>query len=159
MFNLTHIVGGFIKLLGGTDKTPIGNAQDALKVNLRTSSGQEAGTTSNPLSVNIAGGVTLDVNLDGFSASNPDSVQTTGSIDGTKTGTKYGIVYNRRQQILAAHDRTELYTYADFGTINQRITRIDYTSATFPGIIVRRDFNYVLDGNRYKRTSSPWTVI
>lgn len=114
----------------------------------------------NPLPVNAAVSIgDIYVDLDGFSTTSPDSVQVTGSIDGTETGVKYGVVYNRRQQILDAHDRIESYTYADFGTKNQRIVRVDYTSATFPGIIVRRDFNYVLDGNKYRRTDSPWTVI
>lgn len=82
-----------------------------------------------------------------------------GSEDGTSSGTKYNFVYNVKQQILASHDRLETYTYADFGTKNQRITRIDYTSATFPAKIVRRDFNYVLDGVSYRLTTSPWSVI
>ena len=114
----------------------------------------------NPFPVNATVSIgDVKVDLDGFSNADPDSVQITGSIDGTKTGAKFGIVYNRKQQILAAHDRIETYTYADFGTKNQRIVRVDYTSATFPGITVRRDFNYILDGNRYRRTDSPWTVI
>jgi hypothetical protein len=83
----------------------------------------------------------------------------TGSETGNKVGNKYGFVYNRRQQVLAAHDRIDTYTYADFGTKNQRVIRVDYTSATFPGITVRRDFNYTLDGNRYRRTNSPWSIV
>jgi hypothetical protein len=115
---------------------------------------------SNPFPVNASVSIgDVHVDLDGFSTTNPDSVQITWSEDGTKSGPKYGFVYYRRQQILAAHDRIETYIYADFGTKNQRIVRVDYTSATFPGITVRRDFNYILDGNRYRRTDSPWTVI
>jgi hypothetical protein len=120
--------------------------------------GNIIGSTANALDVNLKSPVVVDVNLDAFSTT-PDNVFSVGSIDGAKTGAKYGFVYNRRQQILAAHDRIETYTYADFGTKNQRIVRVDYTSATFPGITVRRDFNYILDGNRYRRTDSPWTVI
>lgn len=82
-----------------------------------------------------------------------------GTEDGTATGTKFTFVYNYKQQILAAHDRVETYSYADFGTKNQRVTRIDYTSATFSGKIVRRDFNYTLDGNNYRLTTSVWSVI
>lgn len=82
-----------------------------------------------------------------------------GTIDGTPGGTEYTFVNNIRQQVLASHDREEYYTYADFGTKNQRITRIDYVSPTFIGFIIRRDFNYVLDGSRYRRTDSIWTVV
>lgn len=82
-----------------------------------------------------------------------------GTKDGTTGGLEYTFVNNERQQVLEAHDRIDTYTYADFGTKNQRIIRVDYTSATFPGIVVRRDFNYVLDGNKYKRTNSPWTIV
>jgi len=88
-----------------------------------------------------------------------EPIKISGTIDGTTSGTEYTFVQNRRQQILAAHDVIPTYTYADFGTKNQRITRIEYTSSTFPGITVRRDFNYVLDGTRYRRTSGPWSII
>lgn len=68
MFNIVEIIGGFIKLVGGTDKTTIGNASDALKVNLRNASGTETGTSSNPLYVTPTApapsptGVTTDYN-------------------------------------------------------------------------------------------------
>jgi hypothetical protein len=88
-----------------------------------------------------------------------DPITTRGSIDGTIGGTKYNFVYNLRQQILATHDRQENYTYADFGTKDQRITRVDYTSATFPGITIRRDLNYTLTSGKYKRTDTVWTVV
>jgi len=82
-----------------------------------------------------------------------------GTKDGLAGGTEYTFVNNERQQVLNAHDRIDTYTYADFGTKTQRITRVDYTSATFPGITIRRDFNYVLDGNKYRRTNSPWVIV
>lgn len=100
----------------------------------------------------------IPMDLEAFS-STPDNVLTVGSEDGTKTGNKFGIVYNQKQQVLAAHDRVDSYTYADFGTKNQRIVKVEYTSATFPGITIKREFNYVLDGNRYRRTTSPWAVV
>lgn len=101
--------------------------------------------------------VTTD--LEAFTGASPDNVQTVGSIDGTKTGTKYGFVNNLRQQILASQDRNADFTYADFGTKNQRVTRIDYTSATFPGFIIRRDFTYTLQGNQYRRDDEVWSVV
>jgi len=82
-----------------------------------------------------------------------------GTEDGTVGGTERAFVNNQRLQVLAAKDRQESYTYTDFGTRNQRVTRVDYTSATFPGIVVRRDFNYVLDNNKYKPTITVWSII
>ena len=86
-------------------------------------------------------------------------ILTAGTIDGTINGTKYPIVYNAKQQILDSHDRIANFTYADFGTKNQRITQIDYTSSTFPGITIRRVFNYSLVGNNYRRDEEIWSEI
>lgn len=99
-------------------------------------------------SVAISGSVTLD-----------EPVLISGTDDGTITGTEYGYVYNQKSQIMASEDREETYTYADFGNKNQRFTRIEYASPTFPGFIVRRDFNYVLDGGKYRLTTSVWTIV
>ena len=100
----------------------------------------------------------LDVSLDAFTAT-PDSVQLVGSINGLSTGTKYGFVNNIRNQILAAHDRIQNITYADFGTKDQRITQIDYTSTTFIGFIARKTIAYTLVGTRYRRDSISWVII
>lgn len=89
----------------------------------------------------------------------PDNVLVTGSEDGTKTGIKRAFVNNIRLQILAAHDRIQTLTYADFGTKNQRITRIDYSSATFPGTIARKEITYTQIGNRYRRDDITWSII
>jgi hypothetical protein len=115
-------------------------------------------TKDNPLPVDAEVNVEVNVALDAFTPT-PDSVLPVGSIDGTKTGTKYGFVNNRRQQILDSHDRVAAFTYSDFGTKNQRVTQIDYTSATFPGITVRRQFSYSLVGNFYRRDSETWTIV
>jgi len=97
--------------------------------------------------------------ISGFPTLDPDSIQLVGSIDGAETGSKFGLVYNLRQQILATHDREQEITYADFGTKNQRITQIDYTSPTFPGIIARKQINYTLVGTRYRRDEINWSVL
>lgn len=99
------------------------------------------------------------VELDAFTKPSVDNVLLVGSIDGLKNGLKYGIVYNKRQQVLDSHDRVAEFVYADFGTKDQRITRIDYTSATFPGVIIRRDFAYTLISNRYRRDSETWSEV
>jgi hypothetical protein len=98
--------------------------------------------------VTLSGAVQLD-----------EPVKVAGTINGSSTGTEYGFVYNQRQQVLDSHDRQDNYTYAGYGTKDQRIIRIDYTSPTFLGIVVRRDFNYVLDGISYRRTNSIWSIV
>jgi hypothetical protein len=103
--------------------------------------------------------LSVSVDLDGFSTLNPDSIQITGSQDGTKTGQKFGVVYNKRQQILDSHDRVANFTYADFGTKDQRITSIEYTSATFPGVTIKREFTYTLVSGRYRRDSETWDEV
>lgn len=116
--------------------------------------------TTNSLLTDIEAALSapLNVNLDAFTAS-PDSVQLVGSIDGTPSGVKYGFVNNIRQQILAAQDRESDIEYADFGTKDQRVTKISYTSATFPGITLEKQLTYTLVGNRYRRDSINWVVI
>lgn len=98
------------------------------------------------------------IDLDAFSIT-PDNVMIVGSQDGSKTGTKTGLVYNIRQQILATHDRTQQITYSDFGTKDQRITAINYTSATFPGVTARKAITYTLVGSKYRRDAITWTII
>jgi hypothetical protein len=115
---------------------------------------------ANSISVTLATNQSsLDVNLDAFTNVDPDSVQLVGSINGTKTGTKYGIVNNLRLQILDSHDRVASFTYADFGTKNQRITQINYTSGTFPGTTVQRQFSYSLVGTNYRRDNETWAIV
>lgn len=112
------------------------------------------------VSVVLASDQTLTVNADlnAFSAT-PDSVLLVGSVDGSASGTKYGFTNNLKQQILDSQDRQAAFTYADFGTKNQRITQIDYTSGTFSGFTARRVFSYTLVGNSYRRDDEVWTIV
>lgn len=66
---------------------------------------------------------------------------------------------NIRQKILKAQDRVANFTYLDFGTKNQRITQIDYTSATYVGITLQRVFVYSLVGTKYKMDSETWSIV
>jgi hypothetical protein len=116
-------------------------------------------TAANSIPVTLATDVEVNVQLDAFTNPDPDNVQLVGSINGTKAGAKYGYVNNILQQILLAHDRNQDITYADFGTSNQRITQIDYTSATFPGFIARKVISYTLVMGRYRRDSIDWVII
>lgn len=122
-------------------------------------------TTANPLPVDATISVVVppvEVELDAITPPtrpDPDNVLIVGSEDGTKTGLKHAFVNNLRLQVLDSHDRVADFTYADFGTKNQRITRVDYSSATFPGSTVRRDFTYTLVGNNYRRDDETWTIV
>lgn len=90
----------------------------------------------------------------------PDEpLKISGTQNGQPNGTEFTFVNNLKLQILDAHDRVAEFTYADFGTKNQRVTMIDYNSATFPGAIVRRVFAYTLVGNNYRRDSETWTIV
>ena len=76
-------------------------------------------------------------------------------IDGS--GLEY---YNIRQMILGAKDRQAVITYADFGTKDQRVTQIDYSSPTvYPTNTARKVLTYTLVGNRYRRDSINWVLI
>lgn len=88
-----------------------------------------------------------------------EPLKISGTVDGTPSGTEYGFVNNIRQQILASHDRTQNITYADFGTKNQRITQIDYASATFTGVTVRKVINYTLIDTNYRKDNINWVII
>lgn len=103
--------------------------------------------------------IETSVELDAFTKPTVDNVQIVGSIDGTKAGAKYGIVYNTRQQVLDSGDRVANFVYADFGTKDQRITEINYVSATFPGITIKREFTYTLVSGRYRRDSETWEEV
>jgi len=88
-----------------------------------------------------------------------EPLKISGTIDGQPNGTEFTFVNNLKLQILDSHNRVAAFTYADFGTKNQRVTMIDYVSATFPGTTVRRQFAYTLVGNNYRRDSETWTIV
>ena len=92
-------------------------------------------------------------------ASDQDIISVGGTDDGLATGTPYGLVYNQKEQILASHDKIVSYTYADFGTKNERIIRIDYTSPTFTGVTARRDFSYTLLSSQYRLDTEVWYIV
>ena len=67
---------------------------------------------------------------------------------------------NIRTKILASPDRTQLITFADFGTINQRVIQIDYHSTSvYPLFTARKTMSYTLVGLRYRRDSIVWQII
>jgi len=106
--------------------------------------------------------VNVNVDIDALNPATqptPDNILIVGTENGQQGGLKRPFVNNLKEQILATHDRTAIFTYADFGTKNQRIIQVDYSSATFPANTVRRQFAYTLVGNSYRRDSETWTII
>lgn len=115
---------------------------------------------SNPLptTATISGDVTIGT--DGFNLTNPDSMLSTGSEDGTETGIKHAFVNNFKSMILASHDRVRNVIYLDLASKkNRRVDKFEYTSATFPGITLVRQFNYSLQGSEYIFINDNWTLI
>lgn len=137
-----------------TQLTNINNTLTSIDSGIPASLGQQ--TSANSMPVVLASDQSA-LNVNATIVGEP--IKISGTEDGQPNGTEYTYVYNQRQQVLASHDREEDYTYADFGTKDQRITRVDYSSSTFPGITVRRDFNYTLVGTRYRRDSSVWSIV
>jgi len=65
---------------------------------------------------------------------------------------------NIRQKILKSADRESYITYADFGTKNQRVTKIEYLTSTIPTNTASKVISYTLVGNKYKRDSINWII-
>lgn len=61
--------------------------------------------------------------------------------------------------ILKAADRILLITYADFGTPNQRITNLVYSSPSIAGVEAHKTLSYTLVGTRYRRDSIIWSIV
>lgn len=102
---------------------------------------------------------TINADMDAFN-NTPDNVMTVGSIDGTKTGAKYGWVNNVKQQILAAHDRKRDAFYLDISSKkDRRLDKFEYTSPTFPGVTLVRQFSWTLVGTEYVYENDEWSVI
>ncbi len=83
-----------------------------------------------------------------------------GTEDGTETGTQHVFVNNLKSMILASHDRIRDVTYLDpTSKKNRRVEKFEFTSATFPGITLTREFNYTLIGSEYVYINDNWTLI
>lgn len=83
-----------------------------------------------------------------------------GTDDGQVTGDEYVFVNNKRLQILAAEDREQELIYADFGTKDERIIEINYSSNIVnPGITAKKSINYTLVGDLYRRDNIIWTLV
>lgn len=83
-----------------------------------------------------------------------------GTEDGTPTGVQHVFVNNLKSMILASHDRIRDVVYLDMASKkNRRVDKFEFTSATFPGITLVREFNYDLVGTEYVFVNDNWTLI
>lgn len=153
----------------GTNQLEI-NADGSINVGLNPGSEVVMTDGNDTIAINVdgsinitdnGGSITVDaVNLDTRDlAPTQDGVLIYGSNDGTPTGTMLPVVNSIRLQILNSEDRDQAISYADFGTKDQRVTQIDYTSPVFPGIIARKTISYTLVGNRYRRDNITWSIV
>jgi hypothetical protein len=112
-------------------------------------------TSLNPIPVDIQN---VNVDIRDIVATQ-DNILTAGTINGSTSGTVYYNVSNLKTQILATHDRNQAVTYADAGTVNQRVTQIDYSSPTFPGFTARKSISYTPIGNGYIVSNITWSIV
>lgn len=116
------------------------------------------GATGPAVAIVYDGSSPLPVDIGGASVTILGDSLTSGTVDGTPTGTERTFVNNKKNQVLASHDLVAAYTWADFGTKNERVTSIQYTSATFPGDTITRTFAYTLTSGAYRLDSETWAA-
>ena len=113
---------------------------------------------STPISVAVSGSVTVVDPVDVvvttpvvIDDSTPVQVQVQEPIDVT-------VLENIRQQMLKDTALNRVFTWLDFGTKNQRLSTIVFTSSNLPLNTVTRTFSYTLVGTRYRLDTDVWTV-
>jgi hypothetical protein len=140
---------------GNTTLTTISSTLTSIDNGIPVALGQT--TMANSMPVVISSDQTsLPVSITG------EPLKISGTENGTPVGTEFTFVNNVKQQILAAKDRDQAISYADFGTKNQRITQINYTAPSIgvgAGYIAQKIMTYVLDSGKYKRTNITWSII
>jgi hypothetical protein len=130
---------------------------DVIGVNTNGDPALRVISEANPVQdVNIVSPDPLPVSVDNFPAIQDVNLVNPSTLSVTiKDNTD-----NIRTSILAAPDREQSITTLDFGTINERVTQIDYSSSTvYPSNVARKTINYVLDSGFYKRTDIVWSII
>lgn len=88
-----------------------------------------------------------------------DVVVTTPVVIDDSTPIEVNFLENIRQQMLKDPLLERAFTWLDFGTKNQRISTIVYTSTNLPTNTVTRTFSYTLVGTRYRLDTDEWVTI
>lgn len=74
-------------------------------------------------------------------------------------GAWVGAIKPLADKILSAVDRSDAFTWADFGTKNERVTRIDYTAPSVTAQTLRKTFSYTLVSGNYRLDTIVFTLI
>lgn len=84
-----------------------------------------------------------------------------GTENGTPGGVQHVFVNNLRTMITKAHDVSPVITWLDINDRrNRRADKIEWTSPTFPGITVRKQFAYTLAAGEYVATTvGVWSIV
>jgi hypothetical protein len=153
-----------LETLAGATNTILSTTIADLLNDIKTNTQDVEGLISNTntiLSVTIA-----DVLSDILNAVNSLPQDNNGLVIGTENGQVGGVqhvfVNNLRQMILAAKDRDQEIIYADFGTKDQRIIRIDYTAPSIgvgAGFTARKTLTYTPVSGRYRRDKITWSLV
>jgi hypothetical protein len=119
-------------------------------------------TTANASLASIDSKLTSPLTVTGSLTLADEPIKMSGTENGQPNGTEFTFVNTLRNQILAAKDRQQSITYADFGTKDQRVTQIDYTSPSIgsgAGFTARKTISYTLLSGKYRRDSLNWSLI
>lgn len=90
-----------------------------------------------------------------FNTSNAQINPATSDLQ-TTLNTSINYLTTNRQKILKSGDLVETYTYADFGTVNERVTTIVYSSASL-ALSATKTFAYTLVGVSYRLDTITWS--
>lgn len=60
--------------------------------------------------------------------------------------------------ILSASDKQKQFSWLDFGTKNERISSIQYTSASVGSYTLLRFFSYTFTNNNYRLDQEQWSL-
>ena len=84
-----------------------------------------------------------------------------GTENGTPGGVQHVFVNNLRKMITGAHDVSTVVTWLDINDKkNRRADKIEWTSPTFPGVTVRKQFAYTLAAGEYvPTTTGNWSIV
>lgn len=83
-----------------------------------------------------------------------------GTEDGTESGVPHVFVNNVRQMVLASQDRKRDAFYLDIASKkDRRLDKFEYTSPTFPGVTLVRQFSWTLVGTEYVYENDEWSVV
>lgn len=84
-----------------------------------------------------------------------------GTENGQVGGVEHVFVNNLRKMVTGAHDSTPVISWLDITSKkDRRVDKIEWTSPTFPGVTVRKQFSYTFAGGEYvPTTTGVWSIV